>query len=201
MHPIEKDKIIVIDNILTDTHLSMLLESVKSTEFPWYYLPNTHTAPTVIEEYSHGFIHWLQEPEKFGKAPSIYLNIFSPVLYILLDKANMEFRGLIRSRVNLSTRSSVQHKGYPHVDWIYDEPYYSAIFYLEDSDGDTCFYNVEDDGYSEIHLSEDIKVIKRVTPKRNRAVIFQGNIAHSAMLPLNHNTRTVVNFCFYSTPK
>ena len=193
------NEIVVIEDVLSESHLAMVTEAVKSNRFPWYFMENTHTYADQVGNSSYGFIHWLHEPDGFDAEPSIYLNIFSPVLYIMLDRVDLSFRRLIRARVNLSTRSPEQHGGYPHVDWTEQVPYFSGLFYLEDSDGDTCFYDYRCSGGMVSKNPEDAQIIKRVTPKRNRGVIFNGNIAHSAMLPLEHDTRTVVNFCFLAT--
>lgn len=194
-------EIVVLDDVLSESHLAMVTEAVKSNRFPWYFMGNTHTYADEVHEDSYGFIHWLHEPETSNAEPSAYLNIFSPILYIMTDKTNLVFRQIVRARVNLSTRAPKQNRGYPHVDWTDPQPYFSGLFYLEDSDGDTCFYDYRCIGGSVSKNPEKSNIIKRVTPKKNRGVIFNGNIAHSASLPLEHSTRTVVNFCFLATPK
>lgn len=187
-------EIVVIDDVLSEGHLAMILEAVKSTSFPWYYLPNTHTYLDDERADSFGFIHSLYEPATFSAEPSNYLNVMSPILYIMLDRTDLQFKNLLRARVNLSVLAPKQVAGYPHVDYPKGIDYFSGLFYLEDSDGDTCFYDYK--CVEGVVNNPDGKIIKRVEPKRNRGVIFNGHIAHSASLPLVHPTRRVVNFCF-----
>lgn len=189
-------EIVVIDDVLSPSHFAFMVEAVKSNRFPWYYMSNTHTYEDEYLPNSHGFIHWMHEPQGFNAEPSAYLNVFSPALYVMVDAVGMVFRQLIRARVNLTLMSPQQIPGYPHVDWNEREQYYSALFYLEDSDGETLFYDYKCVAGEVSKDPETKKVCKKVQPKANRGVVFNGHIAHSATLPLKHPTRTVVNFCF-----
>ena len=53
-----------------------------------------------------------------------------------------------------------------------------------DSDGDTVFFEKE-------------KVIKKVTPKKGRIVLFDGETLHSGGFPTD-NPRCIVNFNIYA---
>ena len=192
-------EIIVIDDLLSPSHFAFMVEAVKSNRFPWHYLSNTHTYEDEYLPYAHGFIHWMHEPPEFDAEPSIYLNVFSPALYVMVDAVGLRFDRLLRARVNLTLQSPEQIPGYPHVDWNNDEDYLSALFYLEDSDGDTLFYDYKCVAGKSTKDPSLGQVTKRVTPKANRGVVFNGHIAHSATLPLSNPTRTVVNFCFKGT--
>lgn len=194
-------EIVVIDDVLSPSHFAFLVEAVKSTRFPWYYMRNTHTYEDEYLPNSHGFIHWMLEPEEVGAEPSVYLNVFSPALYSMVDRVELQFIGLLRARVNLTLRSSAQIPGYPHVDWTENRQYFSALFYLEDSDGDTLFYDYKCVGGDVSKDPSTKQVVKRVAPKANRGVLFNGHIAHSATLPLVNPTRTVANFCFLAASK
>jgi len=70
----------------------------------------------------------------------------------------------------------------PHCDTDGDG-YFSLIFYLNDSDGDTYFF-------------KDGEVVKKVSPKRNRAVLFKASHSHSSSSPKNTRRRLVVNSVF-----
>ena len=59
----------------------------------------------------------------------------------------------------------------------------SMIYYVHDTDGDTVFY---DDNCK--------KIIKKVSPKKGRAVIFDSLIFHSYMRPVKSDKRVVINF-------
>jgi hypothetical protein len=40
------DHIFTVDDVLTPTHLKLLTDTVKATNFEWNYLPNTHSDHT-----------------------------------------------------------------------------------------------------------------------------------------------------------
>ena len=67
----------------------------------------------------------------------------------------------------------------PHVDSKH--PHKVILFYLQDSDGETYFYN------------DSNEVIDSVTPRENRAVLFDGNLLHSSSKPVNFARRIVLN--------
>jgi hypothetical protein len=67
----------------------------------------------------------------------------------------------------------------PHVDYHF--PHDVVLYYVNDADGDTVFYNNQG------------QVIKRVTPKKGRLVMFDGLTLHSGGIPKN-GPRCIVNF-------
>lgn len=87
------------------------------------------------------------------------------------------------------------HFATPHVDWF--KPHTSILYYLNDCDADTFFFDAK------INTMEDysnastrkLNIIKRVTPKKNRAVLFDGSILHSASASTKFK-RVTVNLNF-----
>jgi len=63
-----------------------------------------------------------------------------------------------------------------------------AIYYAEDSDGDTFFFDT---------YGNDRKIIKRVSPKAGRVVIFDGDVSHCGSPPQDAKSRIVANFNFH----
>jgi len=73
----------------------------------------------------------------------------------------------------------------------------SVIYYLNDSDGDTCLYNEEKPLDSTERVSLDsLTLAKRVKPKANRLLIFQGNHWHSSEYPVISPRRVIFNMNF-----
>jgi len=66
------------------------------------------------------------------------------------------------------------------------------LYYVCDSDGDTIIYNYRSKDENDIPYFEDIKELKRVTPKQGRVVVFDGLHWHTAEQPKN-NVRCIIN--------
>src|SRR5210317_2231241 len=60
----------------------------------------------------------------------------------------------------------------PHLDRT--EPHLVFLYYVTDSDGDTIIYNYRSKNKNDIPYFEDVKELKRVTPKQGRVVVFNG---------------------------
>ena len=86
---------------------------------------------------------------------------------------------IIRLRWGMTTTINKMHKHTPHIDM--QIPHKVILFYLNDCDGDTYFYDKEH------------KIIDSVTPKENRAVLFDGSILHSSSKPIEFPRRIVLN--------
>ena len=50
-----------------------------------------------------------------------------------------------------------------------------------DSDGDTIIYDYKTKKEGDVPFFEDVKELKRITPKQGRVVIFDGMYWHTAM--------------------
>jgi hypothetical protein len=79
----------------------------------------------------------------------------------------------------------------PHLDRF--EPHLVFLYYVCDSDGDTVIYNYKTKKEGDIPFFEDVKELKRITPKQGRVVVFDGMYWHTAEQPKN-NIRCIVNF-------
>jgi hypothetical protein len=82
----------------------------------------------------------------------------------------------------------------PHIDVKEHLPYKTLLYYVDDSDGDSVFFkNTISDN---ILLDTNAVIDKKISPKKGRAIYFDGNIYHSGNCPVDYNKRTVINFDF-----
>ena len=79
----------------------------------------------------------------------------------------------------------------PHID-LY-QPHWVFLYYVIDSDGDTIIYDYKSKNKDDIPYFEDVKEIKRITPKQGRVVVFDGAHWHTADQP-RKNKRCIINF-------
>jgi len=176
--------ITVIDNVLEEKHLESFKDVINSEWFPWNIIGNSayHDDEELLKQsvLNYSFFHMCLND---SKPTSSYFN--EPALIELSNKIQDSFRlnkdyyNLFRMRLGMTTSIGKPHQNTPHVDW--DMPHKSILFYLNDSDGDTHFYDKENN------------VIKTVAPKENRAVLFDGLIPHASSKPVKFYRRIVLN--------
>jgi hypothetical protein len=184
----------IIDN-LTSKANAKHIENCLITH-PWYYLKDTayNQHDDTKKPYEPSWMYFLYNK---GDSLSDVKPLAESLLITALDKLNLPFKELIRIRAGLSTRTPYPVRHAPHVD--YDSRHMSALYYVNDSDGDTIFYNEERDEnltISSYEWSKDktFTVRQQVTPRADRMVIFNGLIYHSSSTPCNHDNRIVLNF-------
>lgn len=84
--------------------------------------------------------------------------------------------------------------GIPHVDGVRSFPYTAAIYYVNDSDGDTVFFKETTKDISPNNIT-DMSIYKTVSPKKGRLVVFNGDIYHSSGKPKS-DIRCIINYNF-----
>ena len=96
------------------------------------------------------------------------------------EKHDFKEKFIYRIKCNLlfPTHTGRKHLP-PHTD--YQKGKHSVIlYYVNDSDGDTFLFN------------DDMTVRERVSPKKNRALYFDGSITHAASNPKNSDAENFV---------
>jgi hypothetical protein len=171
----------VYDNVLPSyivKEIKHLLISGESNEFFWLYRNNLTSKDN--ESSLPGFAHLFYRANPlFDSSFSTFLN---QILYIFCNSQNILLQHIELGRtflqlpnINPSASSSI------HTDL--DDPHYVCLYYVNDSDGDTIFF---DDNENEI---------KRVSPKEGRIAFFDGSIKHKGGVNFK-GPRAVINFNF-----
>lgn len=111
---------------------------------------------------------------------SEYLDNFALLPQLACDKNNLILHDIAAGRIFLSVPHKTKLSHYkPHTD--FDVPHFVCLYYVNNADGPTAFYN------------EEGKIIKEVEPKKGRLVFFDGLITHSGGIPRS-GPRCIVNF-------
>jgi len=192
----------VIDNFVSNSYATDL-EYMCKHEVPWYLNddisgmdkqnPNNkkYSAPGAdYEGPQYGFGHWVLHPN--GEKSLFFQKVY-PLVYSLEEKAQISMERIVRIRLGLTTSVGKEVQHLPHVD--YYEPHKVLLYYVNDSDGDTFMFN---EMYSpENHNSlSNFTLKQRVTPKKNRAIIFDGFTYHNSSKPVKNTARYVINIDF-----
>jgi hypothetical protein len=146
------------------------------------------------------------EPRVFPVTPeSIDLPQFTHAIYELTQPVSQLFstmlpivtaipytiKRLIRIKMNLGVHAKLDNEnmhGMPHVDFTeISEPLVTAIYYVNDSTGDTIIFN------ERLGSKGPLTVKTRVAHKQGRLVVFDGSLLHAGNTPRTNASRVNVN--------
>lgn len=202
------DEIITFDELVPKSLQDSILLTVDGAQsFPWYLLRrvgHTHLHNIKYQDSNvidgGGFYHSAVDD---GKIISKYYDYFRQILFFFTDKTKVEVDKIIRIRLrytNQQKNHSTDTYGPVHVDFTkYDFPYYTLLYYVEDSDGDTILFDKMFDPSIDNYEPEQIHGLKQVyrqQPKQGTGLFFNGHRYHSGNYPIEYQTRIVINFDF-----
>jgi hypothetical protein len=206
------EDVVEINDLIPKKYQDHLSYSIMQPKFPWYFVREI-SAPygawknndlnkyhCEINDYSvSGFVHELWSK---GNIESSYFDIFSPILYFLEDASNLEIKDLIEFRLNLFNRNKniVPHH-IPHIDVkTDDEKIYTALYYVNDSDGDTHFFKEFYDPSIKRFINgygpDIFNLQTRVTPQKGKMILFDSRRYHASSYPEETPERIVLNITF-----
>lgn len=159
------------DHNVIDVVQDKLHEIIMGEEMDWYY--NDSTVNDNDGHYdSPQFTHLIYTDEE------IHSSLYQEVAAILA-LSGKPMGGIVRIKANMLMGNGFGNKpNAPHKDA--DENHFTILYYVNDSDGDTVFF--DDDG----------KIFKSVKPKKGRMVIFDSDISHTSSSPTD-GRRCVLN--------
>lgn len=189
------DKIYVVDDIIPGNYQELIKDALFDTfNHPWFLKQSLSESTT-----GNGGEQFTQAP---GFANVFYndngvinqkiYNLFLPVIKVACGKINFNFNSLIYGRsflqMPLTTHQGITN---PHVD--IPVPHLVCLYYVNDSDGETLFFNRLDEPVGSPRPDfTNAEVANKVEPKQGRMVLFNGSVYHSNTLPKD-NIRCVVN--------
>lgn len=110
-------------------------------------------------------------------------------------KHNVTYNNIIRIKLNWLPRAqeNAREKWHmPHVDS--DQEHHVFLYYVNDSDGDTFFFNETYGSFNE--NIEELTLNTRISPKAGRGVVFDGRIYHASSSPVDSEYRCILNVDF-----
>jgi len=171
----------IIDNFISSVYENHLENLITDSILPLYYNKHTLENPPVHGKESPQFTHRFFMDNKVS---SSYMSHIEPIILHLIAKTEILcLKNLVKCKLNFNYQdlSYAENEYYPvHTDNT--EKGITAIYYINDSDGDTLFFD------------KDYKIIKSVTPKKGRIVCFDNQILHAGQPPKQSPYRAVINF-------
>ena len=175
----------IIENFMNEEQEKKIHDLTIDQNFPWFYFPGTVIE---VEEGVKGKCVYDEGINPFQFVHVIDLNecSFTEVIAPVFNQLSIEFQSnirIIRSKFNFLPKNTDSTHHYPHVDHE-EKDLISAIYYVNDSDGDTHFFD------------EELNITNKITPKKGRMVLFDSNKFHSSSSPINNQNRIVLNTVF-----
>ena len=182
----------LIDDFISQEEQYKLAEYVADRKFAYRLYPShTFTDDKFLSRIGYHapaqFSHYLYMYGEDNVSP--HLPVALPVLK-RLEKIYGAIT-LFRAKVNVSSPHP-PYQNYesqiPHTDMKYDDgkdiPHLVCLYYINDSDGPTYFFN------------ENFEILDVVQPAIGRAIIFDGSRIHAASNPVLTPFRFVLNINF-----
>jgi hypothetical protein len=193
--------VIVIHNVVPKDVQDRIERICFSTNFGWFF--NHSTDLDLLEDHEGKYINLIEDTmpdttlDSFqfthalyrinGEHSAHYPTVATP----LLSAIPVEITGLLRVKANLLTRVNAftdQNHGVPHTDCVPGSMpnYITALYYVNDSDGDTLVFN-------EPIVGKELTVKERISPRKGTMIILDGNLLHCSSNPIKNDLRCVVN--------
>ena len=181
---------------------------IHSGWFPWYWDPCGGIDPSLITDgntylgdnvpdnkeirNSISFHHTPLHRDSDQSLDTPYRSVKS-IISASDEKFGIEVSKIIRCRMNLTCpvpNFGPDNYNVPHVDWPDLENYFTLLYYLDDSDGDTFIFNEHyKDGFP-----KTVTIDRRISPKSNMALLMDGWKYHASSNPVKSNQRITINF-------
>lgn len=189
-----------LDNLVPVSIQNRFIERLNSENFSWYYFNNIiygHDNKKIINPNitkTFAFVHTLFDENGIN---SDDYELFSTILNFFVVREKVKIKDMIRVRIRKTFRiknHSIEKYNVPHIDVKDHLPYKTLLYYVDDSDGDTVFF--KNKLTENTYLDAEAEEYKRISPKKGRAIYFDGDIYHSGNCPVDYNERTIINFDF-----
>jgi hypothetical protein len=188
------DKFLIIDDIVSLEKQDKIKETLLNHSFPWFYLNDT-TYPNITSTNTPALKHYYRLDYKTN---SQFYSLIEDIgdkgaeLYGFDYTDVSQVRSFLQFPLNTNWRKQFVDK--LHCDS--DLEHLVVLYYVLDSDGDTIIVNKKFETGEGIRTDleyTDYEVLHRITPKKGRAVIFNGKYYHTAEQPTN-GVRCIINF-------
>lgn len=188
----------IVENVLNDYQYNTLLDIIKSPKLPWQIHPKTcsRDSDAALGQAVH-IIFKVQKPAQ--NRSSYYAAKSYPYTIPILRKKEETLGQFIkptRVKCNCTFPSLTHHESAAHTDintaTLGNPNLFSAIYYPEDSTGETIFYE-EFSKNSAFIDDQNLTESFRYTPKANTMVVFHSQRIHRGCYPTENKLRRVIN--------
>lgn len=185
----------IFDDIIDSDEQNKLESHILSDTIKWLEHKNItgEFGGGINESFPGSAIQW-------DTVDSDILNTVDKIEKLSIDKLQLQFVKNIRHKINKTSPLNISYDASKlmHIDT--GTNHIVIIYYINDSDGDTILFTNKKgnsaesikDNFNSVN-TDDFELLKRVSPKKGRVLIFDGNLYHYGEYPTKGN-RFVINY-------
>jgi len=192
------DDIIVVDNIIPTNLQNQIEDLFTSSRLGWIFFKDISVSPEDIKRLNI---------KKLTPGIACYIKQDNPkflneqLLNFVKSIPELACKHIGKQCVEIFNARSFMHfplndemrKEYDNVHIDVKYPHLVVLYYINDTDGDTFLFDKTLDDCKFITKDTKLEVIKKVSPKKGRVVMFNGNRYHSSSGPTK-DVRCIINF-------
>jgi len=175
----------IIDDVMPVVMQDQLHNICTSEDFSWGFLEdctfNNKQDLTQMNKPRYPALYHIALMD--GKPRNNTATLMYSMLLCMSDKAGLNPNHLYRARFGmyLPIRNPPLHNNI-HTDT--KEPHTVCLYYVNDADGDTFFFD------------KSGQIVERISPKKGRMVVFDGVTLHASSMPVESSHRISLNLTY-----
>jgi len=182
---------ILVDDFLGKNHFLEVKKNVEGVHFAWYFFSDTiYGLENQNDSSKLGFRHAIVLNDR-PNTP--HYELYATVPMMVADAVGGKLHSVQTFHANLTLNHGANEEAANwKIRWMHHDGFleletenlkrYTAVIYIDDSDGNTVFFD-----------NETKEVIYEQSPKQNTALIFPTDNLHAGDLPRICNQRRVLN--------
>jgi hypothetical protein len=196
------DSIHIIDDIIPISKQNEIEKMFTQSRLPWIFNKDISISQTEIEKFDiKKFTPGIGSPIKSDDPKYInhpLLNIIKIIPETACNKIGKvckeiyQARSFIQFPLNPKLRKEFDNI---HIDLAFE--HLVVLYYVNDSDGDTFIFDKKTDykniKWASVTNENELNIIERISPKKGRVLLFDGNRYHSSSGP-TEDIRCIINF-------
>ena len=183
----------IINNVFEEETFDSLVNQV--TDFdncPWFFVENSAFSEKTSNSLDYSWYHLAIANQLDNSPVSDACRNAAEELKSMIPKTH---NTLERARFGMHTAQLENTLNRMHIDYL--GVHTVALIYLNDSDGQTIIYDRKWDGTEKDSWpAGEFKELHRITPEKNKAIIFDGRYFHASSAPTKNPYRITLNLNF-----
>jgi hypothetical protein len=193
-------EIYVLDDVISPGYQDLVERELMSKNAPWHFQRDialdVDDPNAKLNGRTPGLSHVFFDVDSGGIRSPMMHYMTMPIMFEAVHRIGYNAQGLIQSRSFMHFPIADKlRKPYDNVHVDYGIEHLVCLYYVNETDGDTIIFdkkfNKQDPNpdFSKINL----KIKDRITPKKGRCILFDGDWYHSSSGP-TEDVRCIINF-------